>query len=91
VRMALGADPRAILKLVTMRGMKMALIGCTIGGAIALILSAALRASMFGIAPLDVTAFAATAAILVATMFVASLVPARAAARVDPVSVLKDE
>jgi putative ABC transport system permease protein len=91
VRMALGADPNAILKLVAMRGMKMALIGCTIGGAIALILSAILRASMFSIAPLDLTAFAGTAAILVLSMFVASLVPARAAARVDPVIVLRDE
>ena len=76
VRMALGADPRAILKLVAMRGMTMALIGCTVGGAIALILSAVLRSVMFGIAPLDPAAFVGTAVLLASSMFVASLVPA---------------
>jgi putative ABC transport system permease protein len=76
---------------ITDLGMKMALLGAAIGGGIALVLSAVLRASMHGIPPVDIVSFAATAALLIAAMLLASLVPARRAARVDPMVVLRDE
>jgi len=91
VRMALGAEPGAISRLVLKQGMTMTLVGAAIGGGIALVLSAVLRASMRGIPPVDAVAFAGTTAALAAALLAASLVPARRAARVDPMVVLRDE
>jgi predicted permease len=91
VRMALGAHPRGILELVMKQAMRMALLGAAIGGSIAIVLSGVLRASMHGIPALDPAAFALTALILVGAMLLAGLVPARRAARVDPIVVLRDE
>lgn len=91
VRMALGARPRAILQLMLAQGMTTALAGATIGGAIALALSVLLRAQVFRVPSIDFTAFLMAAALLVAVVLVASLIPARAASRVDPLIVLRDE
>ena len=91
VRMALGARPRAILQLMLAQGMTTALTGATIGGAIALALSVVLRSQVFRVPPIDVTAFLMAAALLVVVVLVASLIPARAASRVDPLTALRDE
>jgi predicted permease len=91
VRMALGARPQAILQLMLAQGMTTALTGAAIGGAIALALSMVLRAQVFRVPPIDFTAFLVAAALLVAVVLVASLIPARAASRVDPLIVLRDE
>jgi predicted permease len=91
VRMALGARPRAILQLMLAQGMTTSLAGAVVGGAIALALSVVLRSQVFHIPPIDVTAFLLAAAILVAVVLVASLIPARAASRVDPLVVLREE
>jgi putative ABC transport system permease protein len=91
VRMALGARPRAILQLMLAQGMTTALTGAACGGAIALALSVVLRAQVFRVPPIDFTAFLVAAALLVAVVLVASLIPARAASRVDPLIVLRDE
>jgi putative ABC transport system permease protein len=91
VRMALGARPRGILALMLNQGLRMAGTGAAIGGALALFLSGWLRSTMHGIPPLDGLALAAPAALLVAATLAASLVPARRAARVDPLVVLREE
>lgn len=91
IRMALGARPRAILQLMLAHGMTTALAGAAIGGAIALASSVVLRSQMFRVPPIDFTAFLVTAAILIAVVLVASLIPARAASRVDPLVVLREE
>ena len=91
VRMALGARPRAILHLMLAQGMTTALAGATIGGAIALASSVVLRSRVFRVPPIDFTAFLVTAAILVAVVLIASLIPARSASRLDPLVVLREE
>ena len=91
VRIALGARPRGILTLMLNQGLRMAGTGAAIGGALALIFSGWLRSTMHGIPTLDGLALAAPAALLIAATVAASLVPARRAARVDPLVVLREE
>jgi putative ABC transport system permease protein len=91
VRMALGAEPRRILRLTLKQGMTTALIGSGIGGAIAIAISVVARANMYGVPPMDLIALAGTAAILFAAVLVASFIPARNASRVDPLVVLREE
>ena len=91
VRMALGAEPRRILRLTLKQGMTTALVGSATGGAIAIVISVLARANMYGVAPMDLGALAGTAAILFAAVLVASLIPARSAARVDPLVALREE
>jgi predicted permease len=91
VRMALGAEPRRILRLTLKQGMRTALVGSAAGGAIAIAISVLARANMYGVPPIDLVALAGTAAILLAAVLVASLIPARSAARVDPLVVLREE
>jgi predicted permease len=91
VRMALGAEPRGILRLVLKHGMNVALLGAAIGGAISVVLSVVLRANMYGVPPMDAAALAGTMALLLTVVLFASFVPARRAARVDPMVVLRDE
>jgi predicted permease len=91
VRMALGADPRAILRLMMTQGIRVALAGAAFGGLIAMGLSGVLRSQMYGVPTIDVSALAAAAALLFAVVLVASLIPARTASRVDPLIALRDE
>jgi predicted permease len=91
VRMALGAHPRRILRLMMAQGIRTALVGAGIGGVFALGLSGMLRAQMFGVPPIDPVALLAASALLLAVVVVASLIPARNASRVDPLIVLRDE
>jgi predicted permease len=91
VRMALGARPHGILRLMLMQGLMTALVGAVAGGAIAVAVSVLVRAQMYGVPPVDVLALAATTLLLGAVVLVASLIPARAASRVDPLVVLREE
>ena len=91
VRMALGAHPRSILRLMLGEGIRIAFIGAGLGGAIAVVGSVLARSNMYGVPPFDVAAFTLTAALLLAVVLVASLIPARSAARVDPLVVLREE
>jgi predicted permease len=91
VRMALGADHRAIVRMVLGEGFRVAAAGVGVG----LALSAAatwLLASMFPtVSPWDPAAWGTPAAIVVATVMIASGLPAARAARTDPVSTLRSE
>ena len=91
VRMALGARPQLILRLILRQGMTTALVGAVAGGAIAVAVSVVVRAQMYGVPPVDMLALAAAALLLGSVVLVASLIPARAAARVDPLVVLREE
>ena len=91
VRMALGARPQLILRLMLRQGMTTALVGAVAGGAIAIAVSVVVRAQMYGVPPVDMLALAAPALLLGSVVLVASLIPARAAARVDPLVVLREE
>jgi putative ABC transport system permease protein len=91
LRMALGATPRQLKALVVRNGLKTALIGLIIGMAGAALLASALRALLYGVAPLDPTVMAAVAALLLTVALIANYVPARRATRIDPMAALHQE
>jgi putative ABC transport system permease protein len=91
VRMALGAQPRNILRLVTRQGMELAGIGIAGGLIGAVALTRVMAGLLFGVSPTDAVTFSAAAVILAAVAFVATLIPARRAIAVDPIVALRDE
>jgi predicted permease len=91
VRMALGADGRAIGWLFVRRGLALALIGVVIGIAGAIGLGRALASLLFGVSPSDPVLLGAGAAVLVAVAGVASWIPARRATHMDPATALRAE
>lgn len=91
VRMALGARPADVLRMVLGRGVKLAAVGLIIGGAAALLLTRALASLLFGVTPNDVPTFIAVAVLLTAVALAASYLPARRAMRVDPMCALRYE
>ncbi len=91
IRMALGATPRDILSLVLRQGMTLALLGVAAGLAGALALTRFLQSLLFGIAATDPVTFAAIPLLLVAVALLASYLPARRAALIDPMVSLRCE
>ena len=91
IRMALGASSSEILQLVLRQSLRLATVGGVLGGVAALILGGLVRASIVGVASVDVTLFLAAAAVLGTAMMLASFIPAHRASRVDPVTVLRRE
>jgi putative ABC transport system permease protein len=91
IRMALGARTGNVLQLVVREGMTVALAGIAAGLAGAFALKRALSSLLFGIRPHDPATFALVASVLAASAFVACLLPARRAARIDPMIALREE
>jgi putative ABC transport system permease protein len=91
IRMALGAEPAAILKMVLGQGLSLVLLGGAIGFAGALALKGLVKSFLFGVTPNDPVTFATVALLLAGAALVASYVPARRAAAVDPMHVLRME
>ncbi len=95
VRMALGATPRHIVSLVVSQSMRPIAIGVLVGGALAaitaIVLLATPAAEMIGtlIRPLDPLAYTVGLSIIIATCVVAAFVPARRAARINPIATLR--
>jgi predicted permease len=91
VRLALGATPAQLTRLIAGDGLRLALTGVAIGGTLALPLAQVLGALIFGVQIADLAAFAGTCALLVAVALVAAVLPARRAARLDPIVALRHE
>jgi putative ABC transport system permease protein len=91
VRVALGATPTVILRLVVGQGAWLILAGVAAGVLGAVAASRALISLLFGISPLDPTTYVATSALLVAISIIACWLPARRAAHVDPAITLRAE
>jgi predicted permease len=89
VRSALGAQVRDIVALVLRQSMLIAGTGLTAGLVASLWLSRALQKFLYGVTPHDAASFAVVALVLLAVAAIASIVPARRAASVDPVKVLR--
>ena len=87
--MALGAQIVDVLKLVLRRAMLLAMVGIAIGVAGALAVTRYLTSLLFGVKPFDTLTFVAVAAVLAIVVFVACLVPARRAAKIDPLEALR--
>jgi putative ABC transport system permease protein len=91
IRMALGAKPRDIRRIIIRRGARLALVGIAIGTAGAFVLTKLLSSLLYDVKPGDPVTFAGVAVILVATALVACYIPARRAMRVDPIVALRHE
>jgi putative ABC transport system permease protein len=91
VRMALGATASDVRGLVLGEGLRLALMGAAIGLTGAWMVTRLLRGLLYGVHPLDPASLLAAALLLVAVSGLASYLPARRAARVDPVSMLRAE
>jgi putative ABC transport system permease protein len=91
IRIALGASPRDVTKLVVGRGMLLVLVGLVIGLAAAFPLTRLMSALLFDVSPTDSLTFAGVPILLAAVALGACLVPARRATRVDPMVALRSE
>jgi putative ABC transport system permease protein len=91
VRVALGAARRQILELFVGEGIRLALIGVVIGMALSAIVAGVLASAFLGIAVTDAVPFAGGAVVLGSAAILASWIPARRAARVDPMAALRSE
>jgi len=91
VRMALGARPAGIIRLVLREGMGLVLIGLLAGIGTALGLTRFLSAQLYGVKPTDTLTFAAVAVTLGATAFAAVVLPARRASAIEPTAALRYE
>ena len=91
LRMALGARPGDVVRMVVWRGATLAAAGIAIGMVAGLLLTRLMSGLLFGVAPHDGATFAAIAALLGGVGLVATYLPGRRATRVDPVAVLRGE
>jgi putative ABC transport system permease protein len=91
LRMALGSTPRQLKGLVIRSGIRTALIGLLAGMAGAAALASALRALLYGVAPVDPAVMAGVATLLLTVALVANYVPAMRATRIDPMEALHHE
>ena len=90
IRLALGANPPAILKLVLGQGMILTAVGLVIGLVGAAILTRTLSGLIYGVGTLDPLTFIAVPALLSVVALLACLLPARRAASVDPITTLRN-
>ena len=91
IRLALGATPGRILGLVVRQGLHVTLLGVSIGLAGAFVFTRFMRTLLFGVHALDPVTFVAIGLLLTAIALFASYVPARRAARIDPIVSLRAE
>lgn len=91
IRVALGADPAALRWLFVRHGLALAGIGALAGLAVAAGLTRLMKSVLFGISPIDPLTYTAVPLVLVAAAVLASYLPARRAAAVDPVETLRVE
>ena len=89
VRMALGASPAGVERLVLRRGLTLAIVGLAIGLAAAIAAVRALNSVLYAVTPWDPVAWTASAATLAIVAALASWVPARRALRADPARALR--
>lgn len=89
VRLALGAEPRAVVTRVVGGGLRLAAVGVAVGTATAAATTRVLGSMLYGVRPADPLTFGAVALLVVAIALVASYVPARRALRIDPTEALR--
>jgi putative ABC transport system permease protein len=91
VRMALGADRGDILGLILREGVRLLVLGAVIGLFASLALTQLLKSLLFGVTPRDPVALATVTILLALVALVATLIPARSAMRIDPMTALRCE
>jgi putative ABC transport system permease protein len=91
IRLALGASPRAVARMVVARSLNVALVGLTIGLPLSYIFTRSFAHLLYGVRPFEPAVGAGIVVIVAATAAVSALIPARKAARVDPLVALRYE
>ena len=91
IRMALGAQTRDVVQMVIAEAMRPTVLGVAIGVAGALALGRFISSLIYGVKPTDLETFTAVSLLLVLVSFLASVIPAYRATRVEPVSTLREE
>jgi putative ABC transport system permease protein len=91
VRLALGAQRSRVLSLVLREGTVLAFIGGLIGLGGAYLVGRAMQTTLYGVAAIDVRAFAAVFCLLLSSAWLACLLPAWRASRIEPLDALRHE
>ena len=91
VRVALGASPRDVLRMILCQGLRTLFVGLAIGVAGSLALTRTMESLLFGVTPTDPPTFAGVILLLVAAALLACYIPARRATRVDPMVAMRCE
>jgi putative ABC transport system permease protein len=91
IRVALGARVRDVIALITWQGMRPAVVGALLGVAMAFAGTRLMSKFLYGVSPTDATSLATAPLLLLAVGLLANWLPARRAARVDPVSALRSD
>jgi ABC-type antimicrobial peptide transport system permease subunit len=89
IRVALGADARAVVALIASEGWRLTAVGMLVGTAAALAAGRAMRSVLFGVSPADPATYIAVLTLYAAVACAALVVPARRALRVDPIVALR--
>jgi ABC-type antimicrobial peptide transport system permease subunit len=91
IRLALGAQAQSVQGMFVLQGLVVAVVGVAVGLAAAVALSRWLASFLFDVQPLDVPTYVAVLAVLLAAVSLATYLPARRAAKLDPVETLRAE
>jgi ABC-type antimicrobial peptide transport system permease subunit len=89
IRMALGAKPRDVLRLVVGQGMQLALFGLAVGVVAAFVATRLMAGLLYGVSATDPLTFAGITLLLATIAFLASWIPARRAVATDPTTALR--
>jgi ABC-type antimicrobial peptide transport system permease subunit len=91
IRSALGAEPRQIEEMFLLQGLALTGVGVVVGLVAAAALGRWMSSVLFGVEPMDPVSYGAAVAVIVAAAALASYVPARRAAAIDPIETLRAE
>jgi putative ABC transport system permease protein len=91
IRMTLGANGSAVVAMILRQALIPTAVGCAAGAVAAAVAAQIVNSQVYGASPLHPVTFAGTAGVMIAVMALASIIPASRAARVDPMTVLRQE
>jgi ABC-type antimicrobial peptide transport system permease subunit len=91
IRLALGAEGSAVLRLLVWQSLRPVLLGAAVGTALALTSARILQAMLYGVSPVDPLGFSAGLFLLAAVATLAAVLPASSALRIDPATTLRHD